>query len=640
MDYLFDQVNLELICKDRLLDTCEIHEPNDFYGQASVVKEYLGLPRKYPLKAVFEHSFFLDDWMWDADKHQNLPVIFSSSRHRTEIHRKYTNKISIPIGYGYLYAIKNMAEKYPEPCSERKGTVAFPSHSTHHIEAVFDYSGYARHLASLPEKYQPVSVCIYWKDYLRGINKYYEDEGLEVLSAGHIFDNVFFYRFHDICRRFLYSTSNELGGAVFLSAASGCQYFFSEFGAVQRINPNNYELKGDTELFNTTKAKFCELFADKYNDENYRQDREDFIKKFLGSSYVKKKYRLFCLVIVAELFDKFIFTKSSEGKTELPCYFKRINMFRKIYGKIVSIINLPVMLADICASIRRIDESVKEMRYDIDILRQSVGRFQVKINGGNNGLPTMYASKVYSQFGEDGIIQYLINNIEIKNKTFVEFGVQRYTEANTRFLLINNNWSGLVIDGCDDNINYIKNDIIYWKYNLKAVASFVTVANINCLLKENGIAGEIGLLSVDIDGNDYWVWQAMEVISPAVVVVEYNHRFGFEKAVTIPYRPDFVRTKAHSSGIYYGSSLKALCLLGDRKGYDFVGCNDGGNNAFFIRKELRPEFIRALTPEEGFVAGQFREARDETGGLTFLSIEDEQKLLASLPLEKVEINHE
>jgi hypothetical protein len=244
--------------------------------------------------------------------------------------------------------------------------------------------------------------------------------------------------------------------------------------------------------------------------------------------------------------------------------------------------------------------------------------------------------RVFSQWGEDGIIQFLIRNIDTPNRIFVEFGVETYVESNTRFLLVNNNWSGLVIDGSTENINYIKQDPIYWQHNLKAVASFIDKDNINRLISENGIQGEIGILSVDIDGNDYWVWQAIDVVNPAIVITEYNYRFGAERAVTTPYDPSFVRSQAHHSTIYYGASLKALYLLAQKKGYAFVGCNNAGNNAFFVRRDLKPDWIQELTVAEGYVAGQFRESRDLDGNLLFLSHAEERQLLASLTLTEVE----
>jgi hypothetical protein len=244
--------------------------------------------------------------------------------------------------------------------------------------------------------------------------------------------------------------------------------------------------------------------------------------------------------------------------------------------------------------------------------------------------------RVFSQWGEDGIIQFLINNIEIKNKIFVEFGVQNYTESNTRFLLVNNHWTGLIIDGGEKYIDYIKQDPIYWHYNLKVAHAFITKDNINDLIYKNGIKGKIGILSVDIDGNDYWVWEAIDVVNPAIVITEYNFRFGKDEAVTVPYDEKFVRSQAHHSNIYYGASLKALYLLAKRKGYVFVGCNSAGNNAFFVRQDLKPDHIVELTVEEGYVAGQFRESRGSKGELCFMSPQEEVDLLSTLPLVKID----
>lgn len=243
--------------------------------------------------------------------------------------------------------------------------------------------------------------------------------------------------------------------------------------------------------------------------------------------------------------------------------------------------------------------------------------------------------KVFSQWGEDGIIQYLLRHVPIPRKIFVEFGVENYTEANTRFLLVNDNWTGLVIDGSRQNIEHIKGDDIYWRYNLKAEHAFVSRENINDLIRRNGIIGEIGILSIDIDGNDYWVWEAIDVIKPSVVIVEYNHRFGPERAVTIPYNADFQRSKAHHSNIYYGASLAALCILGRRKGYAFVGCNSAGNNAFFVRSEMKPEILAEIKPVEGFVGAKFRESRDSTGKLAFLNEAQEAAILETLPLVEI-----
>jgi hypothetical protein len=126
------------------------------------------------------------------------------------------------------------------------------------------------------------------------------------------------------------------------------------------------------------------------------------------------------------------------------------------------------------------------------------------------------------------------------------------------------------------------------------------------------------LLSIDIDGNDYWVLDAIDVVSPRILVAEYNSTFGPDAAVSVPYDPKFRRTKAHHSNLYWGASLAALCLAAGRKQLAFVGSNSAGNNAFFVRRDVLGD-LATLTPQEGWVDARFRESRDHGGQLTFMS---------------------
>lgn len=245
--------------------------------------------------------------------------------------------------------------------------------------------------------------------------------------------------------------------------------------------------------------------------------------------------------------------------------------------------------------------------------------------------------KVFSQWGEDGIIQYLINSIPIPNRIFVEFGVQNYEESNTRFLLINDNWSGLVLDGCKEFIEYIKRDPIYWRYNLKAVNTFVTKDNINDIFKENGLEGDIGLLSIDIDGNDWWIWDAITVINPRIVICEYNSIFGLELKVTTPYTEDFVREKYHYSYLAYGASISALTDLAEKKGYSLVAGNNAGNNLFFVRNDLMKNGeLKKCSVSEAYRESQFREGRDENGNLTFTSMEERKRQIEGVQIYNLE----
>jgi hypothetical protein len=316
-------------------------------------------------------------------------------------------------------------------------------------------------------------------------------------------------------------------------------------------------------------------------------------------------------------------------------FFKKIISFKSYVSNLSLIPGINQRLQTI--------ENYLHKLYDIErrqeLIQESLGRIESRqlINSSSFNLFD-HEFRVFSQWGEDGIIQFLIQHIEIERKIFIEFGSDNYNlESNTRFLLTNNHWSGLVIDSELENIKNLKNSPTYWLYNVKAVQSFITKDNINQIIKENGLTGEVGLLSIDIDGNDYWIWQAIDVINPIIVIVEYNARFGHELAVTVPYNENFDRAKAHPSQFYHGASLRALCLLAERKGYVFIGCNKNGVNAFFVRKDKKPNTIKAMSPEEGYVPGTYSQPVFEDGIVTKISPEEEASMLINLNLPLINV---
>lgn len=278
----------------------------------------------------------------------------------------------------------------------------------------------------------------------------------------------------------------------------------------------------------------------------------------------------------------------------------------------------------------RIIARIEQTKIEIENIRLLAAKSIISSNRLlNSACIQDYEFKVFSQWGDDGIIQYLINTIEIPNKTFIEFGVQDYSESNTRFLLMNNNWSGLIMDGSIRSIESIKRSSYYWKYDLRAKMAFITTENINSLIEIESFDKNLGIYHIDIDGNDYWVWKATTVVTPIIVIVEYQSLFGCERAITVPYKPDFQRTLAHSSNLFYGSSLLALCDLAEEKGYYFVGCNSAGNNAYFVRKDKIGQ-LKPLSAKEGYVLSRFRESRDENGALTYLREDARQSLIGGM----------
>jgi len=244
---------------------------------------------------------------------------------------------------------------------------------------------------------------------------------------------------------------------------------------------------------------------------------------------------------------------------------------------------------------------------------------------------------VFSQWGDDGVIQFLLSKCEIHNDSFVEFGVGNYIESNTRFLLMNDNWKGLVIEMDKRQVQDIKNQRIYWRHEIKAVNAQVKADNINKILKREGFRGDIGLLHIDIDGNDYWIWRAIDVIKPTIAIIEYNSLLGSERAITVPYDPNFRREEAHYSYLFFGASLPALCDLAEEKGYSFVGCNSAGNNAYFVRND-RIGQIEPVSIQKGYVRSRFRESRNREGELSYLT--GEERIEAIKGLEVWNTRHE
>lgn len=243
--------------------------------------------------------------------------------------------------------------------------------------------------------------------------------------------------------------------------------------------------------------------------------------------------------------------------------------------------------------------------------------------------------RVFSQFGEDGILQYLLGKVEITHRVFVEFGVENYLESNTRFLVYNNDWKGLVMDGDKSNIRFIAGDELAWKHGLTPLAAFVTAENIDDLIRAHVTETDIGILSIDIDGNDFWVWRSITAVSPRIVVVEFNNVFGGERAVTVPYDPAFERYTAHYSGLYHGASLSAFCRLAEEKGYDFVGVNTSCMNAFFVRKDVSGA-LHKPTPREAFRFNNIRMSMDAARNKTFLKGRARAEVIGDMPVIDLE----
>ncbi len=248
--------------------------------------------------------------------------------------------------------------------------------------------------------------------------------------------------------------------------------------------------------------------------------------------------------------------------------------------------------------------------------KQLTGKLKVRRKNTNHAI-NKEEYRVFSQHREDGIIDYLLESIGGDIGKFVEFGFAP-DECNCLNLAMNRGFSGLFMDGdktkCDRGIlayNHLGLE------NVQIKNTFITSENINSLISDAGYTGEIDVLSLDVDGNDYWFWQTIDCIDPRIVVIEYNATFGPEATVSTPYDSTFVRYDKHSSGFYHGCSLSAIEHLGKQKGYRLVAADETGVNAFLVKDNLCPEVptlsakgcfkdnrgrvkYKNLTPEEQF----------------------------------------
>ncbi|MDO8589679.1 MAG: hypothetical protein Q7R69_00165 [bacterium] len=229
--------------------------------------------------------------------------------------------------------------------------------------------------------------------------------------------------------------------------------------------------------------------------------------------------------------------------------------------------------------------------------------------------------KVYSKHGGDGILALIFSKIGMTNCIFVEVGVEDGTECNTANLSRNFGWNGLLIDANEEWVKRARD--FYQEYKVKVAACLVTAENINQLLQDNGIGGEIDLLSIDIDGNDYWVWEAINVINPRVVVMEYNTAMG-HRSLTIPYNP----ARRYQNDFYYGASLRALSKLAIKKGYNLVACDSHGLDAFFVRRDVAQGKFREVSPEEAFYHNPYTLKR-------FGSLEEQFSQIKHLDFEEI-----
>jgi hypothetical protein len=203
-----------------------------------------------------------------------------------------------------------------------------------------------------------------------------------------------------------------------------------------------------------------------------------------------------------------------------------------------------------------------------------------------------------SQFEEDGLLLYIFAGIGVESHSFVDLGSSDGINSNCANLAINFGWHGLFIDGDDRKIKkgrrFYENHPDTILYPPKFIQAFIQRENVNELIQSAGYSGTVDLLSIDLDGNDYWIWDALTVIEPRVVIIETHIEFGLN-SIVVPYDKDYVYPGKHPD--YHGASPVAMAKLAESKGYRLVGANNYGFNTIYIKKGIGEEIFPAVPVE-------------------------------------------
>ena len=230
--------------------------------------------------------------------------------------------------------------------------------------------------------------------------------------------------------------------------------------------------------------------------------------------------------------------------------------------------------------------------------------------------------KVYSQNGEDGILDYFLNCLNIDKPKFVEIGIGDYSECNSRFIFERTSPKGLVIDCIENLKKKVSRNAKLWKGDLKIINEKINSNNIIEILNNNSFLDELDLFSLDIDSTDYWVLKKMPNNFSKIAIIEYNSVFGPDLKITVPNIDNFNRNEYHFSNLCFGASLRAIIDLMEEKNFKFVGTNLARCNAFFILEKYLDK-INVEIPNKNNLSNHtdsnIRESRDQSGKLNYIS---------------------
>ena len=309
---MYSYLDIHRLSQDRSQTTTEIHRSNDFYGHASVLKNYLGIPQNYVIRAAIEHSVMISNkYSWHIDRNSLFPCIFTNSDERYAAYP--AGKMIFAVGPYIHYAehVLSPEEIKNEKLRLGKSLLVFPFHSTHHNTSFFDEKKYCDLIEELGKEFDSVRVCLYWQDVLYGRDEVYKQRGFECVTAGHIFDPLFLPRLKTIVECSTVTTSNAWGTHIGYSTFMGKPHVMHKMEIVNNYQKSNVSVKDraskEDEMSSLEEQELAyELFSELRSDISDAQF--EYVSSRWGFHSIREKPELLELFSIAE--DVFALSKN------------------------------------------------------------------------------------------------------------------------------------------------------------------------------------------------------------------------------------------------------------------------------------------------------------------------------------------
>lgn len=240
----------------------------------------------------------------------------------------------------------------------------------------------------------------------------------------------------------------------------------------------------------------------------------------------------------------------------------------------------------------RFEQDAVRLRDEIDSLKVLCGQVAAaSLAQKPAGTPfTEVAFDVFSTDGDDGILQHLLHHVSPPSQTFIELSSGDHTLRRTQFLTLKDRWRGLVLSRSSEAVERLRQQKLHWERDVTVTHSTMAADAVSTSAASAGLSGDIGLLNIHLEGMDYWAWQALSSVQPRMVACTFNSALDTAAKITVPFQPEFSRSEAHPSQLYYGASLAALEDLASQKGYVLVGINPAHSAAYFLRRDCLGAF--------------------------------------------------